>query len=776
MKKTVISFDGILKYRNARKNISWDNAESVKAHVPGSFEIDFMEAGILPDIYYADNILLLKPYEFYDFKYELTFDGTSISEGERAYLNFGGVDCFADYFLNGKYLGHTENALIEHRFDITELLKPGKNELSVEIFSPLLQAEKKIHDIGGETAYHVNYESLWVRKAPSQYGWDIMPRTLSAGIWRDVTLELECTNEIESIYMATLRADSGSALIHCNYMLKTDVESMADLVLRFEGKASSGKAFSYDHIVRFTRGHMKIEVKNPDLWWPYGYGEAAMYDIRITLLHKNKPIAEKNMRFGIRRVELIRTEIVDDADGGEFLFKVNGEKIMCKGSNWVPCDALHSRDASRYEKMLRLFTDTECNIIRCWGGNVYEDHAFFDYCDDHGLMVWQDFSMACAEYPTDREFLETMRIEAEAVVKKLRNHPSIVLWSGDNECDVYIAVHSRYDPNDNKITREVLPDVIHRLDPHRAYLPSSPYLSRAAYDRWQSVRHMPGEGGWPSFLPEDHPWGPRDYYKTPFYRHMKHRFISEIGYHGCNSVTSIKSFISPEKLWSYKDNDEWIVHAAEMTGSAGPYAYRIELMAKQNKQIFGYIPDNLSDFVLMSQISQAEAFKFFIESTRRVKWNRTGIMWWNMIDGWPQFSDAVVSYDFIKKLAYYFIKQSQQTVAMMLGDVNDWKCPVILCNDTRKSVDGKYKVYDGESGEILGEGNFHSPANKNVHVCDFEAFVSDKRLVILEWELEGAKHYNHGILGDPAFSLEKYRTWLSIIGKLYGFDTDSVIG
>ncbi len=765
MQKKIIQCNGILKYKDAQKNTSWEEAESVRAHVPGNVEIDLMEAGILPDIYYADNIFKLKPYEFYDWRYELTFMAQKAAEGERAYLRFGGVDCFADYYVNGVFFGHTENALIEHRFDVTDILHDGENSLTVEIFSPILETEKQQHESDNSNG------SRWVRKAPSQYGWDIMPRTLLGGIWRDITLEIEEPNEIEDIYLATLEADGDRALLYCSYALKTDAQNTADLVLRLEGRSQSGKNFGFDHAVSSTQGEMKIEVNSPDLWWPYGYGEPALYDIKITLLCDGEKLTEKGMRFGIRKVDLVRTDIMDENGCGDFLFMVNGAKIMCKGSNWVPCDALHSRDASRYEKILSLFTETECNIVRTWGGNVYEDHAFFDYCDEHGLMVWQDFAMACDVYPNDREFLEIMRVEAESVVRKLRNHASIVLWSGDNECDACVTwCGMRQNPNDQKVTREVLPDVIQRLDSVRAYLPSSPYISQTAYEHWQKFG-----GDIYSCLPENHLWGVRDYYKSPYYRYMKHRFISEIGYHGCNAVRSIKTFISPDKLWSYKNNDEWIVHATEMTGPNGPHAYRIELMAKQIRQIFSYIPDNLADFVLMSQISQAEANKFFIESTRRSKWDRTGIIWWNIIDGWPQFSDAVVSYDFVKKLAYYYIKQSQQPVALVLGDLGNWHCPIILCNDTLKDIKGTYKAYDGESREVLCEGEFSSAANENAYIGGFEAYISDKKLVILEWEIDGVKHYNHGILGEPAFSLEKYRTWLDIIGKLYDFDIDTVI-
>ncbi len=379
---------------------------------------------------------------------------------------------------------------------------------------------------------------------------------------------------------------------------------------------------------------------------------------------------EYQTTLGIRTVELVRSEITD-VYGGDFHFLVNGVKIFCKGSNWVPADAFHSRDQARYEQMLELFNDTNCNILRAWGGNVYEDHAFFDLCDRMGIMVWQDFAMACATYPLDEEFLNVMRQEAESVVAKLRQHPSLILWSGDNECDQFAMNNFNVDPGMNRLTREILPQVVHRLDPYRPYLASSPYVSQAV---WETKNER--------LLPENHLWGPRDYYKSSFYAESPAHFVSETGYHGCNSLSSMKTFISPDKLWPWQDNAEWLAHAYEPIGPGGPYSYRIKLMADQTAEMFGSQPENLEDFILASQISQAEAKKFFIELTRYKKWRRSGVIWWNMIDGWPQFSDAVVSYDFIKKLAYHYIKRVQQDLCLMFDEIDRWNIRLHASNDT----------------------------------------------------------------------------------------------
>ena len=779
MKKVSLNGEYTLRYRSVYERKDWAECETVRAQVPGNVEIDLMKAGILPDIYFGSNVLQLKKWEFCEWRYEREFEAEAAKPGERQFLHFEGVDCIADYRLNGERIAHTENALIDHRIEVTGKLRP-RNTLEIEIFSPMEHAQQFPVE-ARDWAYHVNYEGLNVRKAPSQYGWDIAPRILSAGLWRSVWLETEGTDEILEYYFATLQANEKQAKVTFSYNVRCSAKYLVGMSLRITGRTADGRGFDVEKPIRFVSGRFDIRIEKPALWWPHGYGEPNLYDVRIELLVDGRAVAQEDTKIGVRKVELERTDWTD-TEGGEFLFRVNGEPVMCKGSNWVPADMLHSRDAARYEKMLDLFRDTGCNIVRCWGGNVYEDHAFFDLCDRYGIMVWQDFAMACASYPQTERFMAALREEAESVVRKLRNHPSLILWSGDNECDVHMCAAIKVSPEKNRLTREVLPQVIERLDPMREYLPSSPYVSKGTMERWRDKRRpTPRQAAWPASEPykryntEDHPWGARDYYKAAFYQQINVHFISEIGYHGCNSVSSIRSFISPDKLWPWQDNDEWLVHASEMTGKTGPYAYRIQLMADQVTEVFGIQPDNLYDFALASQIVQAEAKKFFIESTRMAKWRRTGVIWWNMIDGWPQFSDAVVSYDFIRKLAYYYIKRSQQPVCMMLDEPVDWNVALHVGNDTLKDAEGSYTVWDGETGEILAEGEYFAPANQTACLRGIRLSRSAHRLVLMKWDVGGKTCFNHFIMASPPMSFERYKKWLRLIAQMDGlFDADEI--
>jgi beta-mannosidase len=309
----------------------------------------------------------------------------------------------------------------------------------------------------------------------------------------------------------------------------------------------------------------------------------------------------------------------------------------------------------------------------------------------------------------------------------------------------------------------VLPGVLQRLDPFRAYVPSSPYAPPAVVGQPEPFRATP----------EQHLWGPRGYYKSPFYVQHSAHFIGEIGYHGCPAVESIRRFITPEHLWPWQDNDEWQAHAVYHWNHHAIDRDRIKLMANQVRELFGVIPENLDTFSLASQITQAEAKKFFIESTRARKWGTSGLLWWNVLDGWPQFSDAVVDYYFVKKLAYHYIWRSQRPVMVMLGEPGSGKyLPLMACNDTRQPVVVYYRAWDADSGETAAEGSISLPSNQSWQAARIRTHASDQRLFLIEWKIEGdqagpLRYGNHYLCGTPPFSLERYQQWLPQIAALH---------
>ena len=721
------------------------------ATVPGNVELDLHAAGVVPDPFHGTNLVGLRRFETAHFWYFRKFAADAPADLEPV-LRFEGVDCYADVYLNGVHIGACDNMLIEHEFDVGGSLR-AENELVVHI-RPALEEAARFSYGPGVAAGPANYAGLYVRKAPHMFGWDIMPRALSAGLWRPVTLRFRPPERLESVYLRTLAADEREARLVLHYGARLSDPVNRRYEIEVVGTCGDSR-FAARAPMAFGAGRLPVSVPRPKRWWPRGRGAADLYDVTVRLFRDGDEIDSATFRHGIRTVVLRRTSLTDSQGNGEFCFEVNGERVFVLGTNWVPADAYHSRDVERIPRMIEFAKEAGCNMIRCWGGNVYENDLFFDLCDEAGILVWQDFALACAVYPQDDAFCERLAREATRVVRRLRGHACLALWAGDNECDEAHDWHGCGDPNAHRPTREVLPRVLRVEDPARPYLPSSPYIDTAAYPASRA------------FLPERHLWGPRDHYKSDYYRNSLCHFASEIGYHGCPAPASVRRFVSPDKQWP-PGNDEWLLHATSAIPGVSGHDSRIALMENQVREMFGEVPDNLSDFAFASQCVQAEAFKFFIELFRAAKWRRTGILWWNLIDGWPQFSDAVVDYYFEKKLAFETIRRSQQPLCLMLREPANWRQELVAANDTRQDVEVEFSVRDGDSGEVVtsGQGRVRADAATPLATIPFSA--GKQRFYVIDWSSPVGSGRNHYLAGNPPWDWRRYRDWIEAAGLFTG--------
>jgi len=713
--------------------------------VPGNFELDLLAHGLIEEPFFGMNMVALRRFESAHVWYFRRFD-CAVPAGTAAALVFEGLDCFADIYLNGRLVGSTANALVEHVFALDGLRASG-NELLVHV-RPTMEEARRFEYPPGAMAHPFASESLRVRKPPHAFGWDIMPRAVSAGIWRNVRVEFLPAARLETVWLETTGADEHEAQLTLHFRARLPPGGRSGYQLALSG-ACGDAHFAADAPVSFEAGRMAVAVKQPRRWWPRDRGEPALYTIVVRLLGDGREVDRAEFRHGIRTVELRRTSLTDEQGRGEFCFVINGERVFMRGTNWVPADVYHSRDAARLPRLLALAEECGCNMIRCWGGNVYEAGEFFDFCDERGILVWQDFALACAVYPQDDDFSRTIETEARAVVRRLRQHASLVLWSGDNEGDVARDWYRRGSPERDRLTRGVLPRVLADEDPSRPYLPSSPCVDAAA---WPADRR---------FLPEGHLWGPpRDaFYKGPSFTQSLCHFASEIGYHGCPGARSVRRFLSAGKLWP-PGNEEWLLHATSPVPGFDLWHYRIEMMGKQVRELFGSMPGNLDDFAWQSQCVQAEADKFLIELFRGAKWRRTGILWWNLIDGWPQFSDAVVDYFFERKLAFDFIRRAQQPLLLMLREPDGATQELVACNDTRAAIALSYRVRELDGGPVLAEGRGSAQGDAVTRLDTVAYERGRQRFLVIEWETPSGAGRSHYLAGEPPFDAARYRRWL----------------
>ncbi len=729
--------------------------QTVPATVPGNVELDLIAAGRLPELHIGNNIELAREFETYRWFYQRSFITPEHTAADRVELVFGGIDCIATVFVNGQRAGAAQNMLIPHRFDVTALLRPAgqENELVVRIDSAVLEG-RTYHPTPLEASLAANWESLHIRKAAHMYGWDIMPRLVSAGLWRSVRLEVVPPTRIVDVFFDTERLDaaSKSANLLVVWDFATDRLRIDDLTVRISLLDASDKScVTLNRPVFSTHGDVHFRLDDAQLWWPRGYGEQPLYTLRVELIDPASGMVDRcEKRIGIRTIHLRRTDLTTVEKPGEFTFVVNGKAIYAQGTNWVPLDALHSRDPQHLAGTMEMVLDLHCNMIRCWGGNVYEDHAFFDLCDQHGILVWQDFALACAIYPQDDELAEQMRVEGRSIIRRLRHHPSIALWAGNNENDESCLWHRpSLDPNFDRLSRQVLAAAVQSLDPLRPYLPSSPYHSPAFVAAGRDHRQKP----------EDHLWGPRDDYKQPYYSQARCHFVSEIGYHGCPHKSSLAKMMDADHLWPWQDNDQWLTHAVRPMPRCEDYNYRIPLMAKQIALIFGEVPEQIDDYVLASQVSQAEALKFFIELWRTSQPRTGGMLWWNIRDGWPIISDAVVDYFGARKLAYNCIKRSQADLCITLGEPVKGMHAIWMLSHRPVEQRLAITIRDIDGGML--------------HRCEVPAVAGENRTLgkipaatkaamwKLEWSLNGQPAgVNHYLAGPRPFPFGRFREWL----------------
>ena len=739
--------------------------------VPGNIELDLATSGVAGDPFVGSNALEYQKYNLHEWWYAREFD--TPSDMRECTLVFEGVDTLGELFLNGEKLGVFDNAFISHRFRVV-LKENGANELAVRIRPPaVMPMEEDLSSLS--EGYQFTTATLSVRKPAHASGWDIAPCLNLGGLWKDVYLEKQDEAfRLEELYIQTLPLSSpDNAVLKLHYRYSTTQRDRRGLSLQVCGHCGTS-SFDVEMPASPSVGYCIFEVKTPVWWWPSGYGEPSLYQLTGVLKDScGREIARMESCCGLRKLELRRTEL-NERGQGQFAFYVNGVKIRIRGTNHVPADALHSRDPQRIPRILDMAKDLGCNMLRCWGGGVYEADAFYDFCDKNGILVWQDFMLACIVPPHHDSYADCFAREAAQVVRRLRRHPSLALWCGDNEGDETSAVYG-IPPRTNRITRDVLPKLLLRLDPYRPYLPSSPYMTEEV---WQEFSKVGFDALFTAFrrMPERHLWGSRDAFKSEFYN-CGAKFISEIGWHGAPNASSIRRFITEEHLRIDPLDEEWDLHCSNAFGAKGIRHGRNRLMCRQQEEYYGKVIDtSLEDFARASQFLQAEALKYFVEKAR-LDAECNGILWWNLIDCWPQFSDSVVDYYFKPKLSYHYLKRSQKPFCIMCREPHSFHSEIVAVNDSSKCAKGCFAMQEAGSREVLLEGDFHVAPGEAAILGKVRAMRGKRHLWLVRWKLDDTeKGANHYVCGDGAMDYGWYNENLKYIAELDGSFDDKKIG
>jgi beta-mannosidase len=630
-----------------------------------------------------------------DWTFEAVFDAPAdLRERENQYLDLSGIDSHATVDLNGSRLGTIENAFRSYRYSVTGLLQPTGNRLTISFSAPVplaadLQGRHELHHtgIGHHRLPGVNH----LRKPQYSFGWDWGPQTPGCGIYDRPMLTGFDTASIGDIWVTSVVGEAHADLsILVSLQGETPADELASrLHARVEIVSSRGGVLTSE--TRPVSGdtiQFRCSVDEPELWWSNGLGEQPRYTARVTLIHDESSIEARTRTFGIRTLELVREP---DEWGESFFFRLNGVPVFAKGANWIPADSFQDRVTSRtYRDLLESAAAANMNMIRVWGGGFYEGDAFYDICDELGIMVWQDFMFACSAYPAHPAFIEEVRHEALGQIRRLRNHPALALWCGSNELEQIPGLvgdspgampWSDY----ATIFDDLLPSLVQDAGGGTAYWPSSPHTPGS---NRQDVQD-PSRG-------DAHLWDvwhggqPFEWYQT-----CEHRFNSEFGFQSLPDPLTVERFVRepPAAINSY----EMDFHQRSPIGN--------DAIVRQLLAWFR-LPSSFENLVRVSQILQGLAIQYGVEHWRRSMPRGMGTLYWQLNDCWPGVSWSSVDYFGRWKALHYAARRFFAPV--LLSAVEDPHAEAIqvwITNDLPTSVHGRidWYIYD-LSGRPISSG------------------------------------------------------------------------
>jgi beta-mannosidase len=672
----------------------------VAVSVPGDVHSALVASGRLPDPFYDRNEDVCRWVEEREWWYRLTFEGPApAGPDERLRLVFHGLDTFATVYLNGEKLGAHENMFRAAVFDVTErLLAEGENLLALRFDPPLSRVGSEVP----EQWAPFNHERVWMRKGQFGYGWDWGPRLPTVGIWRPVELRRERCAAITGVTFTTLRLSAGAeeALVEVRLEVEHfagDGEVHASVELR---PPDGGEPIEAPIPLIDGRGSVLLRLREPQLWWTHDLGEPALHDLRVRLLVDGEEVEEQVRPVGVRTIDLDQRPDPEEPGTRFFRFVLNGVPLFARGANWIPLDSfVGAIPSERYESRVEDAREANMNMLRVWGGGIYEHDVFYDLCDRLGLLVWQDFMFACGAYP-ERALASEVELEARFQVARLRNHACLALWCGNNECQ---WIHDLRHPGRGGervpgalLYDDVLPRVVAELDRGTPYWPGSPYGGSDHNAREDGDVHNweVWHGNHPRRFSEPSLREPTPE-SVSFLRYAEDmgRFISEFGVLAAPNRETLRRWIPANQLSHHSPS---IDHHTKDTPKN-----KVDMLLES---VTG-VADGLDEFVDFSMIAQAEALKFGVEHYRRRNPHCSGTLVWQLNDCWPGFSWSIVDYHGFKKAAYFFLRRAYAPVLASFRADPDGGVELWITNDTRSKLRDTVRVCLGRlaGGTVTAE-------------------------------------------------------------------------
>ena len=694
---TVLALDHGWQFRQVSQAPQEPEAGWLPATVPGDVHLDLLANKKIDDPFYRDNEPKLQWIENASWEYRLTFDVTpAMLARSNVDLVFNGLDTAAQVYVNGAEVLAAYNMFRAWRVPVKGHLHPGKNLLRVVFPSPI-SAAAEIAALDPWQPKTKTEAKTYIRKAAYEYGWDWGPRFVTSGIWRPA--QIEAWDRVRIADFAIRQRDVSSAVAHADAEVEVEAATAGSAKVTVQ-YTDNGKPVTLSTVASVHAGRnvidLPVEIRQPKLWYPAGYGEQPLYEFTAQVSAGGLPAETRKVKAGLRSIVLDRHL---DKWGRSFQLLVNGIPVFAKGADVIPFDSFPNRvTAADYRRILQSARDANMNMIRHWGGGYYETDEFYSICDELGIMVWQDFMFGNDWQPGTYDFKLNIEAEAEDQVRRLRNHPSIVVWCGNNETESALGWRGRPElPADVRFQMwqdyltefsGILPRVVARLDAETPYWPSSPSSDyEALSDHFQSG--------------DAHIW---DVWhgRVPFSTYETHhaRFVTEYGFQSFPEMKTIESFTLPE----------------DRTGIFTPVMLGHQKNTEGNSIIHDYLlkdysePKDFASFLYVSQVLQAEGIKIGAEHFRRSRPQTMASIFWQLNDCWPVASWSSIDYYGRWKALHYYARRFYAPI-LVSPHVEDGALQVYVVSDKTKAAaatlrvrlmdfDGKVLLEDSHAVEV----------------------------------------------------------------------------
>lgn len=679
---------------DARKMSDLDQTEWNSVSVPCSLYDGLIEIGKIDGTDLTQNPEKYTWFSNRPWVFRKTFDvPEEILQSDRQELVFKGLDTVVSIWLNGELITRTSNMFIPHRRDVTGLLKSENNTVLIKFEAPEPYARKMMNRyIRFDKSKIINPWRAYIRKGQFQFGWDFCPSLPGCGIFDDVVLEGTNKARLKDIYARTISISRENADLKVTAELDRAVDGdyTGEFTLTRNGEAVTSQRMEFTS--QSSSHSLILSVLDPDLWYPQGYGEQNLYNLKISLKDDKQTLEEKSIPVGIRTVQLDRS---GTRRNQEFRIYINDVPVHIRGANWVPPSVMTGAITDDdYRRLIETAADANINMLRVWGGGVYESDEFYRLCNEKGIMVWQDFMFACSYYPDRKWFREKVATEASTVIKRLRNNPSLCIWCGNNEIDWMhhsSALGSKKKFHGKSIFHKLLPDLLEELDPDKPYIPSTPIGTDSKELNSPDNGAIHNWGFWHGYAPVSELQCPLD--KAP-------RFVTEFGIQSPPNYETVKKFFPGVTRYSQMEFEK---HNFDMAGSGKIQRYISE---------FFPAPESLEKFIYLAQVTQARCVKTYAERLRAAKTRNGGVLFWQFNEPMPVICWSAVDYNKTPKALIYYAKRFYAPRAVIavpvycessagkpkrLKDLN-----VTAVNDTPASFTGTINcLLEKFSGEII---------------------------------------------------------------------------